>query len=132
MEHLNSRIINNKLGLLNLAAELGNVSKACEVMGLSRDTFYRYKAAHDEGGVEALLDKAQRKANLKNRTDEATEAAVVVLALEAPAFGLVCAPVPYETKRSSRGRAEPDRRRRIKGSARQALIAMPELALVVL
>jgi len=30
---------------LNLAEELGNVSKACKVMGLSRDTFYRYKAA---------------------------------------------------------------------------------------
>ena len=71
MEHLNSRIIKNKLGLLNLAAELGNVSKACKVMGLSRDTFYRYQAAHEEGGVEALLDRPRRKPNLKNRTDEA-------------------------------------------------------------
>lgn len=87
MKHLNSRIIKNKLGLLNLAAELGNVSKACKVMGLSRDTFYRYQAAHEEGGVEALIDRPRRKPNLKNRTDEATEAAVVALAVEAPAFG---------------------------------------------
>ena len=43
MEHLNARIIRNKLGLLNLAQELGNVSKACKIMGLSRDTFYRWR-----------------------------------------------------------------------------------------
>jgi hypothetical protein len=31
--HVNARIIRNKLGLLNLAQELGNVSKACKVHG---------------------------------------------------------------------------------------------------
>ena len=39
------KIIKHKTGLLNLAEELGNVSKACQVMGMSRDTFYRYKSA---------------------------------------------------------------------------------------
>ena len=48
------KIIKHKTGLLNLAEELGNVSKACQVMGYSRDTFYRYKSAVDGGGVEAL------------------------------------------------------------------------------
>jgi ACT domain-containing protein len=48
MLEINQTIIKHKLGLLNLAEELGNVSKACKVMGLSRDTFYRYKAAVDE------------------------------------------------------------------------------------
>jgi len=41
----NDKIIKHKVGLLNLAEELGNVSKACKMMGLSRDTFYRYKSA---------------------------------------------------------------------------------------
>ena len=58
MIHSNERIIKHKVGLLNLAEELGNVSKACQMMGLSRDTFYRYKAAVEEGGVEGLLEKA--------------------------------------------------------------------------
>ena len=49
------KIIKHKTGLLNLAEELGNVSKACQVMGYSRDTFYRYKSAVDEGGVQALF-----------------------------------------------------------------------------
>jgi transposase InsO family protein len=89
MEYVNARIIKNKLGLLNLAMELGNVSKACKVMGLSRDTFYRYKSALDNGGVEALVDKSRRKPNLKNRTDEASEAAVLAFALDFPAHGQV-------------------------------------------
>jgi hypothetical protein len=38
MQSLNQSAIKYKLGLLNLAAELGNVSRACKVMGLSRDT----------------------------------------------------------------------------------------------
>jgi transposase InsO family protein len=89
MEHSSARIIKNKLGLLNLAAELGNVSKACKVMGFSRDTFYRYKDAIDVGGIEALIDKNRRKPNPRNRTDEATEAAVVAFATDFPAYGQV-------------------------------------------
>jgi transcriptional regulator of acetoin/glycerol metabolism len=37
----NKSLIKHKIGLLNLADELGNVSQACRIMGLSRDTFYR-------------------------------------------------------------------------------------------
>jgi len=55
--------------LLNLAEELGNVSKACQMMGVSRDTFYRYQSTLDEGGVEALLEKTRRKPNRKNRVE---------------------------------------------------------------
>jgi ACT domain-containing protein len=36
------RVIKNKLGVLNLARELNNIAKACRMMGVSRDTFYRY------------------------------------------------------------------------------------------
>ena len=45
MSNFNQNVIRHKIGLLNLATELGNVSKACKVMGLSRDTFYRYQNA---------------------------------------------------------------------------------------
>lgn len=89
MSSLNQNIIRHKIGLLNLAAELGNVSKACKVMGLSRDTFYRYQNAVAEGGVEALFDANRRKPNLKNRTDDATESAVIAYATEQPAHGQV-------------------------------------------
>lgn len=56
-------------------------------MGMSRDTFYRYKSAVDEGGVEALMERARRKPNMANRVDEATEQAVIKSAIEFPAYG---------------------------------------------
>jgi len=43
MLHITNPIIKHKAGSLNLAEELGNVSKACKIMGLSRGTFYRYQ-----------------------------------------------------------------------------------------
>ena len=89
MLETNQTIIKHKLGLLNLAKELGNVSKACKVMGLSRDTFYRYKAAVDEGGVDALFDKTRRKPNIKNRVEPQVEDAVVAYAIKQPAHGQV-------------------------------------------
>ena len=89
MEHSSSRIIRNKVGLLNLAEELQNVSRACRVMGVSRDTFYRYQTARAEGGVEALIDKSRRKPNPKNRVDPAIENAVLDFSLEFPAHGQV-------------------------------------------
>jgi transposase InsO family protein len=83
------KIIKNKLGLLKLAEELGNVSKACKTMGYSRDTFYRYRQAVVEGGVEALMEKSRRKPNIPNRTAPQIEAAILKLAIDQPALGQV-------------------------------------------
>ena len=89
MESFNQNVIKHKTGLLNLAAELGNISKACRVMGFSRDTFYRYQTARDAGGIEALFEVSRRKPNLKNRVEETTEAAVTAFAIDFPAHGQV-------------------------------------------
>ena len=80
-------MIRTKVGLLNLAEELGNVSKACQMMVLSRDTFYRYKNAMEEGGMEALLDKNRRVPNQKNYVDDRIEKPVCQMATENPALG---------------------------------------------
>ena len=55
-------------------------------MGLSRDTFYRYQAAVETGGVDALIEASRRKPNPKNRIEEASESAVTAFALEQPVF----------------------------------------------
>ena len=89
MNLVNQSIIKHKVGLLNLAEELKNVSQACRIMGVSRDTFYRVKEAKDSGGMEALLHKDRRRANLKNRVDEQVEQAILAFALENPAAGQV-------------------------------------------
>jgi len=89
MIQTNDRIVKHKVGLLNLADELGNISKACKMMGVSRDTFYRYRDAVNDGGVEALLDRSRRVPNTKNRVEPQVEDAVVAYAIEEPAHGQV-------------------------------------------
>ncbi|MFA3127173.1 IS481 family transposase [Acinetobacter pittii] len=87
MLHTNNQIIKHKVGLLNLVEELQNVSKACKVMGVSRDTFYRYQELASTGNMDALINQSRRTLNLKNRVDEQTEQAVIESAIQYPAYG---------------------------------------------
>ncbi len=56
---LEKKVIKSRLGLLSLAEELRNVSRACKYLGYSRETFYRYKDLFAEGGESALKDMNQ-------------------------------------------------------------------------
>ncbi|QLE87331.1 MULTISPECIES: helix-turn-helix domain-containing protein [Shewanella] len=79
--------IRSKLALLQLAEELGSISKACEIMGYSRDSYYRFKKQYATAGERGLKNLSRKKPALKNRVSAEVEEQVIEIALDYPNYG---------------------------------------------
>ena len=71
------KVARRKLSLLELAAELGNVSRACRIMGYSRQQFYEIRRNYQTFGVEGLIDRLPgARGPHPNRVSEEIEQAI--------------------------------------------------------
>jgi transposase InsO family protein len=83
-----SQSTRRKLSLLQLAQELGNVSKACRWMGYHRDTFYEVRRAFQVGGVQALVEQRRGpRGPHPNRVSPEIEARILAYGLDHPTHG---------------------------------------------
>ena len=82
------RIARRKLSLLDLAKDLDNVSKACKIMGYSRQQFYEIRRNFQTYGADGLIDRLPgAKGPHPNRVSEEIEKAVLAHALQHPCHG---------------------------------------------
>ena len=72
------KIARRKLSLLELAQEMGNVSKACKIMGYSRQPFYEIRRTYQTFGAEGLVDRLPGpKGPHPNRVSDEVEQAIL-------------------------------------------------------
>jgi len=85
----NERLVRARLGMLALAAELHNVTKACRLAGLSRSQFYAMKKAYELNGKEGLLPRVRRKPTMPNRTPQYIEQEILLLTCKKPMLSYI-------------------------------------------
>jgi transposase InsO family protein len=82
------KIARRKLGLLELAKEMHNVSRACRTLGYSRQQFYEIRRNFQTFGLEGLIDKQPgAKGPHPNRVAQEIEDRILKEALEHPTYG---------------------------------------------
>lgn len=82
------KVARRKLSLLELASDLNNVSRACQVMGYSRQQFYEIRRNFQTYGAEGLLDRIPgARGPHPNRVSGEIEKAILNHSLEHPTHG---------------------------------------------
>lgn len=82
------KIARRKLSLLELAADLKNVSRACQIIGYSRQQFYEIRRNYQTYGAQGLIDRLPGpKGPHPNRVPKKIEQAILDHSLEYPTHG---------------------------------------------
>lgn len=84
------KVVRRKLSLLELATDLKNVTKACKIMGYSRQQFYEIRRNVQTLGAEGLLDRlSEPKGPHPNRVPQEIEEAILEHCIRYPSHGPV-------------------------------------------
>ena len=82
------KVARRKLSLLELAAEMSNVSKAFRIMGYSRQQFYEIRRNYQTYGADGLIDRLPgARGPHPNRVSAEVETAILAHALDHPTHG---------------------------------------------
>lgn len=80
-------IYHRRVRLLDLAEEIGNISKACRQLGISRTRYYEWKQLAEAYGLEALMPKDRRRPQHDHETPTHVVADLLAVAVVEPTIG---------------------------------------------
>ena len=87
------KIARRKLSLLKLAAEMNNVSKACRILGYSRQQFYEIRRNYQTYGADGLIDRLPGAPGPHPHcVSQEVETAIPTHALDHPTHGVLRVP----------------------------------------
>src|SRR5699024_8728760 len=73
--------------ILKHALKGGNVSKTCELFGISRTTFYNWQRAYQKDGVAGLEEKKRQKPQMPNKVSKEIEEEILAYVVKYPKDG---------------------------------------------
>ena len=78
--------IKKKIKFLELAKELGNITKAARIMGYTATTYYNLKKIYERDGEDGLRHHVRRKPNPNKRLDKNIEEIVLKFSSDKRSF----------------------------------------------
>ncbi len=122
-------VYDRRVRLINYAAEIGNVTEACRVFGVSRKTYYEWVKKAESYGLSALLPRGRRKPHQPNAMTAEEVSVILAEAIARPTLGarsLLRHLAARGVHRSASGVANVLRRHGL-GTARQRVAALASL-----
>lgn len=83
------KLIDARIGMLALADELKNISRACQVAGISRTHFYDIKTTFEKYGRDGLAPHVRRRPRMPNETPAELVTRILDMTSEYPTYSYV-------------------------------------------
>jgi molybdenum-dependent DNA-binding transcriptional regulator ModE len=80
------RSIEEKLRLLELVQERGNILAACRLAGMARSSFYEIKKAYERSGKDGLVPKTRRRPRMPNAFSEEVIRKILEITRKFPSY----------------------------------------------